>query len=254
MLPSRKGLEGIRSRLGGALKYLESVAALMGGFNIPAFERETEFVSLKDNGEYPFIGGGLMSSDGVLKDEDEYRAMTNEYTVEHSTSKWCRLSRESFAVGALARVNNNFDLLHAGAREAARTLGIKPICHNPFMNNAAQLVECFHVVLDSITLINEHLSRPESPPREKIVPCAGSGTAAVEVPRGILYHSYTFGPGGDLEACDLVIPTGQNHANIQHDLEALTERFAKDMDDRELELMASMLVRAYDPCISCSVH
>jgi coenzyme F420-reducing hydrogenase alpha subunit len=25
-------------------------------------------------------------------------------------------------------------------------------------------------------------------------------------------------------------------------------------DDKEIELLASMLVRAYDPCISCSVH
>ena len=26
------------------------------------------------------------------------------------------------------------------------------------------------------------------------------------------------------------------------------------LDDRRLELLCSMLVRAYDPCISCAVH
>ena len=75
--------------------------------------------------------------------------MTNEYLVEQSTSKWSRLSRESFAVGALARVNNNFDLLHPAARELAVSFGLKPVNHNPFMNNIAQLVECVHVVMES---------------------------------------------------------------------------------------------------------
>jgi coenzyme F420-reducing hydrogenase alpha subunit len=55
--------------------------------------------------------------------------------------------------------------------------------------------------------------------------------------------------------CDCVIPTSQNHANIQHDLAALAARFASEgMQDRKLELLAEMLVRSYDPCISCSVH
>lgn len=33
-------------------------------------------------GQYPFIGGNLLSSDGVRKGEDDYRVMTNEYLVE----------------------------------------------------------------------------------------------------------------------------------------------------------------------------
>lgn len=254
ILPDRREMESLRNRLTEALKDLESVAGLLSGFSIPTFERETEFVSLKGVDDYPFIGGDLMSSDGVVKAEEHYREMTNEYTVEQSTSKWSRLSRDSFAVGALARVNNNFALLHSGAREVARSLGLKPLCHNPFMNNVAQVVECVHVALDSIRLIDEYLGEPQSAAREKIEPREGSGVGAVEVPRGILYHSYTFGPDGILQDCDLVIPTSQNHANIQHDLEALAGQLAGEKDDRELELLASMLVRAYDPCISCSVH
>jgi len=254
MLPDRKELASIKSRLNDALKDLEEMAELFGTFDVPAFERPTEFVSLKGDDKYPFIGGELMSSDGVLKAEHEYMAMTNEYTVEHSTAKWCRLSRDSFAVGALARVNNNFELLHPAALEVAHELGIKPVCHNPFMNNAAQLCECVHVLLDSIMLIEEHLGEPESPAVEDFTPQVGAGVGAVEVPRGILYHSYVFGPKGKLESCDLVIPTGQNHANIQHDLEALASHYAGELDDKGIELMASMLVRAYDPCISCSVH
>jgi coenzyme F420-reducing hydrogenase alpha subunit len=34
----------------------------------------------------------------------------------------------------------------------------------------------------------------------------------------------------------------------------VTRLAAAGADDRRLELLCSMLVRAYDPCISCAVH
>ena len=77
----------------------------------------------------------------------------------------------------------------------------------------------------------------------------------MEVPRGILYHCYEFDDDGRIIRCDCVIPTSQNHANIQHDLAALAARHASHgTEDRDIELLAQMLVRSYDPCISCSVH
>jgi coenzyme F420-reducing hydrogenase alpha subunit len=105
--------------------------------------------------EYPWIGGRLVSTDGVEHAERDYRKMTNEYVDKDNTSKWCRLSRPSFAVGALARFNNNYKLLHPEAAQAAASFGLAPVCHNPFMNNVAQLVECVHVTHDAIRLIDE---------------------------------------------------------------------------------------------------
>ena len=119
LLPKKEELSAINDQLKESLKDLAVVAELFSGFTIPAFERETEFVSLKGDGTYPFIGGDLISSDGVHMKEKDYKKMTNEYMVEQSTSKWCNLSRESFAVGALARVNNNFEFLHPAAKDIA---------------------------------------------------------------------------------------------------------------------------------------
>ena len=52
-----------------------------------------------------------------------------------------------------------------------------------------------------------------------------------------------------------IIPTNQNHANIQLDLEALVPKLlAAKKDEKAMELGLEMLVRAYDPCISCSTH
>ncbi len=181
--------------------------------------------------------------------------MTNEYCVAQSTSKWSRLSRASFAVGALARLNNNYHLLHPQAQEVAERFRLSPVNHNPYLNSVAQLVECVQVVVDALLLIDRLLAADFGPAREAVVPREGRGVAAVEVPRGILYHMYEFDGKGRIVRADCVIPTSQNHANIQHDIAALAEESARaGRSDQEIERLASMLVRAYDPCISCSVH
>ncbi len=255
MLPEKKELVQFSTRLKDAGEDLLRTAELFRQIVLPDFTRETEFVSLKGEGSYPFIGGDLASTDGVIKKEHEYRLMTNEFLVEQSTSKWSRLSRESFAVGALARVNNNYIFLHPTAREIAVRFGLKPVNHNPYMNNIAQLVECIHVVMDAITLIDELTGSAWQEPRQKVAPKSGVGVGAVEVPRGILYHCYEFDKDGRIMSADCVIPTSQNHANIQHDLSALVAQYAKQgANDQKIELLAQMLVRSYDPCISCSVH
>lgn len=254
-LPSKQELSVFVQRLKNIVEDLMIVADLFSGFKIPDFARETEFVSLKGKDHYPFIGGDVVSSDGVQMREQDYKKLTNEYMVPHSTSKWCRLSRDSFAVGSLARLNNNFEFLHPVAKDIARRFNLIPVNHNPFMNNIAQLVECVHVVVDSIRLIEELLNSKFTAPRQEVQPKSGVGVGAVEVPRGVLYHCYEFDNKGKIIKSDCVIPTGQNHANIQHDLEALAKEYAKRGEkDRDIELLASMLVRAYDPCISCSVH
>lgn len=255
MYPEWGELAELRGKLAAALPELEVLAGLFATFAIPDFRRETEFVSLQGEERYPFLGGDLVSSDGVRRGEDDYLPMTNEYCVAQSTSKWSRLSRPSFAVGALARLNNNYPLLNPGARAVAERLGLAPVNHNPFMNNVAQLVECVQVVEDSLLLIEELLAMPWGESRQPVTPRAGRGVAAVEVPRGILYHCYEFDGEGRITKADCVIPTSQNHANIQHDLVAMTEVMAAaGRSDAEIEKQAEMLVRAYDPCISCSVH
>jgi sulfhydrogenase subunit alpha len=255
-MPSRKELAAVRERLLAAAPDLEAAVELVRTFEIPDFVRETEFVSLAGAGDYPWIGGDLLSTDGVRKPEADYLAMTNEYLVKGNTTKWCKLSRNSLAVGSLARFNNNFDGLHAAALEVAARLGLEPVCHNPFMNNVAQLVEAVHVAYQSVEIIDGLLADHGAETMARVEPRAGEGVGAVEVPRGILYHAYEYDEEGRIVAADCVIPTTQNNANIHRDLQPLVERFSGEagMDDDKLSLLCAMLVRSYDPCISCSVH
>jgi sulfhydrogenase subunit alpha len=254
-IPRKMQLRELAKDLDTTIPYLWKALDFFMGFKMPDFVRETELVSLRGVNRYPFIGGDLISSDGVCKKEDEYRSMTNEYIVDFSNSKLTRLSRESFAVGALARFNNNYDLLHPKAKEAAERLNLRPKVHNPYLYNLAQLVECFHVMHESkellLELIDLDTSKFSIP--YKIGRCEGIG--AVEAPRGILYHCHRINEEGKIEKADCVIPTSQNNGNIYHDLHKLVnDLIAQGMEEKEIERLSQMLVRAYDPCISCSVH
>jgi len=260
-MPDRQVLLGLRDELARGHDDLLSAVELYRSFELPNFWRETEFVSLKGEGgpdgeaAYPFIGGRLLSTDGVERDEQDYEEMTNEYVVEHNTSKWCRLSRETFAVGPLARFNNNHRGLLPDAAELASSLGLTPMCHNPFYSHLARLVECVQATGESLRLLDALTATAPGPLKVSVNPKPGRGVGAVEAPRGILYHCYEYDAEGRIRAADCVIPTTQNNANIQHDLAHLVERQAHaGMTDEKLSLLCAMLVRSYDPCISCSVH
>jgi coenzyme F420-reducing hydrogenase alpha subunit len=77
----------------------------------------------------------------------------------------------------------------------------------------------------------------------------------VEVPRGILFHEYDYDAAGICQGGNCIIPTNQNHNNIQRDFDVLVPQLLEaDKAEKEMELALEMLVRAYDPCISCSTH
>ncbi len=254
-VPKRESLESLRDRIKETLPEIVTTAEFFKTIPMPDFVRETEFVSLRGVNHYPWIGGDLISTDGVVKPENDYLAMTNEYVVDFTTTKFTKLSRESFAAGALARFNNNHHYLYPEAREMAEDLGLRAVNHNPFMNNVAQIVESYHVMLESIDMINELLDDDFSDVRAAFEIKAGKGVGAVEVPRGILYHSYELDDTGVVQKANCIIPTTQNNANIHHDLPELVKlEVSKGRSEEDITKLCEMLVRSYDPCISCSVH
>ena len=252
-LPSKEDLLLLQTKLRNALPDLEATVELFRGLELPEFSRETEYIALKHPEEYAFIRGYISSTDTGIATLERYLDITNEYCVPHSTAKFTKHIRESYAVGALARINNNYEQLNPLAKKAASELGLKPICYNPFMNNIAQVVEVIHEAEEGLDLI-DRLLRTGIQDEDIIVPVkAGRGVGAVEAPRGLLIHDYTYDDNGNIVKANCVIPTNQNHANIQHDLEALVPHYL-DKGENELRLLCEMLVRAYDPCISCSTH
>ncbi len=253
-LPAKNELKQLRDRLIEMRTDVDATVELYQSLKMPNFERGTEYVALRRPDEYAFIGGTITTTDGAALPVADYRKVTNEYQVPHSTAKHTKHRRDSYMVGALARFNVSHDKLHPRAKSAAVTLGLKPICANPYMNTTAQVVEIVHCVEDAIVLIDRLLERGIAP--ERPVPItikAGEGVGACEVPRGTLYHHYQIGDDGSISGANCIIPTGQNLANIEADMRKLVPGIL-DRSRDEIRLMCEMLVRAYDPCISCSTH
>ncbi len=221
---------------------------------LPAFERPTEYISVSTPDYYSFYDGDIVSTDTDERvPTSEFERVVNEYVVPQSTAKYCKWHRDSFAVGALARFNNNADQLLPLATSIAGKFGLKKGNCNPYMNNVAQIVEMVQVCEHTLQLIDEVLTAGLKTEPRKVEVKAGTGVGCVEAPRGILFHKYTYDEKGICTGANICIPTNENHANIQKDFEALVPQFI-DRGQDELTLLLEMLVRSYDPCISCSAH
>jgi len=80
--------------------------------------------------------------------------------------------------------------------------------------------------------------------------------SSLEVPRGTLYHHYEFDENGKNIKTDIITPTAINLANMERDVRGIVKSQKQDgiLDERAISTKVGMLLRAYDPCISCSVH
>ena len=256
MVPKRKELEALKARFEEAVEDTKKLAAVVASCApaLPDFTRETEYICLTEPGTYAHYLGMIKSSDvaGSIPLVD-YRRVTNEYVVAQSTAKWAKFNRESYMVGALARFNNNHESLTPTARSLALQLGLEPNHDNPYFNTLAQVVECAHALETSATLAGRLIDRGLHGENAPVTIREGRGIGAVEAPRGILFHEYGYDDRGICRSANCIIPTNQNHANIQHDMEKLVPQF-KDLGREGLRFALEMLVRAYDPCISCSAH
>jgi sulfhydrogenase subunit alpha len=233
--PTTDEVYQLRERLEAVLPDVDATVELYQSLKLPDFERETEYIALHKDDEYCFIDGEIASTDGGTWPIEDYRSITNEKVVQHSSAKHTSNQR------------------YPKAKAAADALGLKPKCTNPYMNTVAQVVEVAHCVEDAIHIADALLKRgivwedPAPPAR-----LSGEGSGSCEVPRGILFHNYVI-EDGLVVGANCIIPTGQNLANIEADMRALVPTIL-DRKKEDVTMALEMLVRAYDPCISCSTH
>jgi len=262
-LPQEKDLDAMLNIFYDLRSDMDATVELLSGLKFPDFERDTEYVALvSDDAEYPMLVGDIGSSDGKHLDKSEYKKVTNEFVVPHSSAKHTRWNRDSYMVGALARFNLNFQKLHPKAREVASAFNMKPKVVNPYLNTVAQLIECVHFLEEGMRILEDFKNTGIDYDEEIIVGLneqnrikvqSGTGIGAVEVPRGILFHSYQVDERGIIVKANCIIPTSQNVNNIERDMKKLVPEIL-NKSDQDITLALEMLVRAYDPCISCSAH
>jgi len=260
-LPRHADVAKLRGELAASLEPLMGTVELVASLPLPEWAAQaTVYVALRPYEEaFRFRGVSICTSRGEEFPIDSYRDVVREFTVEHSHAKHAALaSGETYMVGSLARLKLWGHYLNGRARQAFERLFPNGVVDNVLANNAAQLVELVHSVEHAVTICDELLGMPEEE-RELLdyEVRAGRGVGAIEVPRGTLFHEYEIDGEGLVVSANVITPTAQNLANVERDLRSAVERLLAEPeapDDARLKLSLEMVARAYDPCISCSVH
>src|SRR5271157_4299580 len=81
------------------------------------------------------------------------------------------------------------------------------------------------------------------------------GVGMIEAPRGILIHHYKVNEEGAITWANLIVATGHNNLAINRSIDQVARHFIDGKHLKEGMLnRVSAIVRAYDPCFSCSTH
>ena len=81
------------------------------------------------------------------------------------------------------------------------------------------------------------------------------GVGIIEAPRGTLIHHYKVNEDGAMTWANLIVATGHNNLAIGRGVHQVATRFVDGNKIQEGAVnRVSALVRAYDPCLSCSTH
>jgi len=123
-----------------------------------------------------------------------------------------------------------------------------------FYNHYARLVEIFYCIETLETLLND----PEilsNHVRAFAQPNHYEGVGIVEAPRGTLIHHYKVDEEGLVTWANMIVATGHNNLAINKGLLQVANRFINGdtIPEGALNRMEA-LVRAFDPCLSCSTH
>ena len=254
--PSAKELYWIKSRAIQFMPFVHKTLNLFCELDYPDCpEEETLYACCEPGHEsYGFWGDEILLSNGETLFRDDYKKLTNEFIVSHSYAKRSRYNGNPYSVGALARVNILGDRLKNESGKMYKKYFNDRWKTNPLFHNAAQALEILYCFERIPKLVDEIVKYTDNP---HIVPYRsneGSGTGIVEAPRGLLIHHHEI-KDGLVHHVDIVTPTAQNAEDIERYCYIAAQKLldtgkAEDQIRDRLELV----VRAFDPCISCSAH
>lgn len=251
--PEKNKLKDLIDNFKDITETARKTVELFSGFAYPEMKQDLIYCALSDK-DYAFYDGDIKTSRGNKFKSLNYNHQIYEELRHYTRAKFGTLRGEEMIVGAIARMNLNRDKMGKEIETLMKDLKINPDFNNPFDNIIAQALENYYFVLQSQKFIQTFISEgidkkePVKPPQK-----FGIGTAACEAPRGTLYHHYGLDKDGYIIKCDIVTPTVQNLPAMEKDMKALSP-IIKDMNREERAKTIEMLIRAYDPCITCATH
>jgi len=254
--PTTPQLEAMKEKLIQFKKDTQALADLFATLKMPDLENKTEQVAVYDGKSYPFLQGNhkCLLSGKEVKPEDYKKKFITEEVRDYSTAKFSTLqNNEIYYVSPLARVNINHRFLSDDAKAVMKQFGLKVPNFNPFNNNLARVIELMHCVDEALEVTDKYINKTLKDDNKSFKLTAGTGTIATEAPRGLLNHSYECDKNGIIKKADVITPTAHNVAKMEDDAKKFAPMIADKKED-EIKLLLNMLIRSYDPCISCSAH
>jgi NAD-reducing hydrogenase large subunit len=127
-------------------------------------------------------------------------------------------------------------------------------CTSSFFYHYARLIEILYASERMEMLLNEpDILSPRV--RAHAEPNQLEGIGVAEAPRGALIHHYTIDEHGLIRSANLVIATGHNNLAMNRGVLQAAQHFIKDMQITDGMLnRIEAVIRAFDPCLSCSTH
>lgn len=257
-IPTKTNLKELLSEINESISAVLETIKLFSSISYPKLQNQTRYLSLANSRDYITISDTIEVSSGETFHKKNYEKNIIETVCKDSPAKYSKYNGKPFMLGALSRLSMNAHKLNSEAKDLYKKykqrLGNFP-AYNSFHNNFAQAVEIvhFHQEAKKLTekLINNKYYCYKKPQKPKLKRTEGYGI--VEAPRGILYHYYEITSTGKISECNIITPTAQSLNNLEADCQVLMEQ-TKNLSSKERTHLIEMLIRAYDPCITCSVH
>jgi len=224
------------------------------------------YSALLNNGDFNLYDGmiRIITPDGQIADEfnpNNYLTQIGERVEPWTYLKFPFYKKAgwpdgAYRVGPLARLNVAERIPTPEANreftEFKNEFG-KP-AHNTLLYNWARLIELYYA-LERAKEIVEHEKMAANDVRRPFKIKKGEGIGVIEAPRGTLIHHYAANDEGIIERANLIVATTQNNMHINRSVRDVAKRRIESgrIDERVLNDI-EVVVRAYDPCLSCSTH
>jgi len=243
---------------------------------IDKFKEEIDFF-----GSFPTMYAGLVDAKGNLQLYDgelRFRGATGEIIEDHIApddyANWIGEAslRESYLkapyfkplgfpqgiyrVGPLGRLNTvdqcGMPSADTEFKEFHQRFGA--VAHSAFLYHYARLIEIVYALEKIENLLNDPRIL-DTHVRATAGTNALEGIGMIEAPRGTLIHHYKVNEEGAITWANLIVATGHNNLAIGQSVKQVSEHFLDGTKLSEGMLnRVSAVVRAYDPCLSCSTH
>jgi coenzyme F420-reducing hydrogenase alpha subunit len=252
-VPRPADLTHVRRALDVAVEQARATVRLVASWAPPELSHPQPLVAMRHPGEYPYNEGRIVSSDGLDIPLQAWGDQFEELHVEGTNALHARTrAGEVYLLGPTARVALSAQALHPIALEELAATGLRDAIRvNIHRSIVARAVELLHACAEARDLIDGY--RPPSEPRVAFTPRPGIAAWSTEAPRGLLHHRYEVDEQGHVVHAQIVPPTSQNQGAIEADLAAFAPAVL-DLPHAEATHRLEMLIRAYDPCISCATH